>query len=44
MYRDIGQYIEYLEIKYCNAIKEFQKEGKYAESGKIVVASLPSKK
>ena len=30
--------------KYCNAIKECQKEGKYAESGEIVVTSLPSKK
>ena len=30
--------------KYCSAIKECQKEGKYAESGEIVVSSLPSKK
>ena len=30
--------------KYCDAIKECQKGGKYAESGEIVVTSLPSKK
>jgi len=30
--------------KYCDAIKDCQKEGKYTESGEIVVTSLPSKK
>ena len=30
--------------KYCDAIKEYQKAGKYADSGEIVVTSLPSKK
>ena len=30
--------------KYCAAIKDCQREGKYAESGEITVTSLPSKK
>jgi len=30
--------------KYCAAIKDCQKEGKYAESGEISVTELPSKK
>lgn len=30
--------------KYCDAIRECQKEGKYSESGGIIVTSLPSKK
>ena len=31
-------------MKYCDAIKECQKAGKYADSGEIFVTSLPSKK
>ena len=30
--------------KYCAAIKDCQREGKYAESGEFIVTSLPSKK
>ena len=30
--------------KYCAAIKDWQREGKYAESSEITVTSLPSKK
>jgi len=30
--------------KYCTAIKDFQKKGKYAESGEISATKLPSKK
>jgi len=30
--------------KYYNAVKEYQKEGKYTELGEIIVTSLPRKK